>query len=119
MSASNDSYKDSNKLKKKLINIKDSEVKDKLNISIGGDDSTEDENTDVGVSEKVENNFTKQEEITSNYIQVYNYDTNTYEVYNTNDVLNANAGIWNINSASEIINALGTIADSTDGSIPF
>lgn len=88
MSASNDSYKDSNKLKKKLINIKDSEVKDKLNISIGGDDSTEDENTDVGVSEKVENNFTKQEEITSNYIQVYNYDTNTYEVYNTNDLLN-------------------------------
>lgn len=86
LSASNDSYKDSNKLKKKLINIKDTEVKDKLNISSGN--ASEDKNINEGVSEPVENKFTEQKEITSNYIQVYNYDTNTYEVYNTNDLLN-------------------------------
>lgn len=86
LSASNDSYKDSNKLKKKLINIKDTEIKDKLNISSG--DTSDDKNINEGVSEPVENKFTEQKEITSNYIQVYNYDTNTYEVYNTNDLLN-------------------------------
>ena len=89
LSASNDSYKDSNKLKKKLINIKDTEIKDKLNITVGEDNNTtEDEDIDVGVSEPVDNKYAEQKEITNNYIQVYNYDTNTYEVYNTNDLLN-------------------------------
>lgn len=88
LSASNDSYKDSKKLKKQLINVKDSEVKDKLNITTGDNKPTDEENIDKEESGKENININKQEQITSDYIQVYNYDTDTYEVYNIKDLLN-------------------------------
>lgn len=51
---------------------------------------------------------------------MYQYPDGRQFVIDTNDVLNANTGIYNFtNSTSGISNALGTIADSTDGSIPF
>lgn len=46
---------------------------------------------------------------------LYQYPDGHQFVINTN----ANTGILNINSTSGISNALGTIADSTDGTIPF
>ena len=51
---------------------------------------------------------------------IYQYPDGRQFVINTNDVLNANTGICNFtNSISETSNVLGTIADSTDGTIPF
>ena len=87
LSASNDSYKDSKKLRKLLINLDDSEVKNKLNINSSNNDSKEDEIIE-GEYEKVESVTVKKEKLTNEFIQVYNYDTNTYEVYNTNDLIN-------------------------------
>ena len=87
LSTSNDTYKESKKLKKSLLNIKDSEVKDKL-LNNDNNNISKEENIEVGVSEKVEKDYIKENELTSTYIQVYNYDTNTYELYNTNDLLN-------------------------------
>lgn len=87
LSASNDSYKESNKLKKNLINIKNQEVKDKLNITTN--EEKEDEEVEIdNTIESEESTYAKQKEITSTYIQVYDYETNTYEVYNTKDLLN-------------------------------
>lgn len=90
LSASNDSYKDSKKLKKVLINLDDEQVKDKLNSNVIDTTIEEDEADESieGTYEKLDSVDAKREELTSTYIQVYDYDTNTFEVYNTNDLLN-------------------------------
>ena len=52
---------------------------------------------------------------------MYQYPDGRQFVIDTNDVLNANTGILNFtNSTSETSNVfIGTITNSTDGSIPF
>ena len=90
LSVSNDSYDESSELKSSLISVKDDKVKDKLNINVDGNsnDSGEDLEVDTSEFEVVDSKEAKKKEVTSKYIQVYDYDTNTYEVYNTNDLLN-------------------------------
>lgn len=65
--------------------------------------------------------YTSVNKIMYQYPDGRQFVIDTNDVLNaTNDVLNANAGIWNFtNSISETSNVLGTIADSTDGTIPF
>lgn len=51
---------------------------------------------------------------------MYQYPDGRQFVIDTNDVLNANTGIYNFtNNTTGISNNLGTIAYSTYGSIPF
>lgn len=92
LSISNDSYDESTELKNSLIEVKDDKVKDKLNINIGGESTNKDDNEDeinIADAEDAESNkVANKNEVTSKYIQVYDYDTDTYEVYNTNDLLN-------------------------------
>ena len=80
----------SKKLKKVLINLDDEQVKDKLNSNVIDTTIEEDEADESieGTYEKLDSVDAKREELTSTYIQVYDYDTNTFEVYNTNDLLN-------------------------------
>lgn len=89
ISISNDSYDESRELKDSLIEVKDDKVKEKLNINIGNStDNNKDNNKVENEDSEKDKNTSKGTNINSKYIQVYDYDTDTYEVYNTNDLLN-------------------------------
>jgi len=91
LSISNDSYDESAELRDSLIEVKDDKVKEKLNITIGGESTNKDKNEidEEVVGEEAKNDkVASKNEVTNKYIQVYNYETDTYDVYNTNDLLN-------------------------------
>jgi hypothetical protein len=85
------SYGESGDLKVKIENVSNQKVKDKLTVTIDNTKEPE-ESTDSEIiidDEPGESKEYKKPSISKGYIQVYNYDTNTYEVYNTEDILNA------------------------------
>lgn len=87
LSSSNSSYKETIKLKDKILNVSDKEVKDKLvvgTISGSGNNGA----SDIELPEGALAGGNGQA-LTDQYIQVYNYQTGKYEIYSTKDLLNA------------------------------
>ncbi len=90
LSSSNNTYKESNTLKETLTNITDQEIKDKLSSPLSKPvpptlttpDDENGENSGPGTNIPTST-------VTNDYVQVYNTTTGEYEVYSTNDILNA------------------------------
>lgn len=88
LSSSNNTFKESNKLKEKVTNVTNKEVKEQLSGSLSSPkDSKVEFEEGTEVDEKGET--IKTSTLTDEYVQVYNNATREYEVYSTNDILNA------------------------------
>jgi hypothetical protein len=88
LSTSNNTFKESNKLKETVTNVTDKEVKDKLS-----DKLTVPEKNQVNLENDTEVNedgsTIESTKLTNEYVQVYNNTTGEYEIYSINDILNA------------------------------
>ena len=88
LSSSNDTFKESNKLKETVTNITDKEVKEQLSGTLT---SPNDYKADFEEGTTVDENgeTVKPTTITDEYVQVYNNSTGEYEVFSANDILSA------------------------------
>ena len=89
LSSSNNTYKESNKLKETLTNVTDQEVKDKLSSPLSTPSQEPVTSPDGNSSESNSGTNTPTNTVTNDFVQVYNTTTGQYEVYSTNDILNA------------------------------
>ena len=89
LSSSNNTYKESNKLKETLTNVTDQEVKDKLSSPLSTPSQEPVTSPDGEGSESSGGTSTPTNTVTNDFVQVYNTTTGQYEVYSTNDILNA------------------------------
>lgn len=88
LSASNKSFKSTNKLKENILNASDAEIYDRL-LSGGTEDNKEEEQIAAPPTEKGETTYSKHDTLKDSLIQVYNYETGEYELYSAEELLNS------------------------------
>lgn len=88
LSASNKSFKSTNKLKENILNATDAEIYDRL-LSGATEDDKNEESIEAPPTEKAESTYTKHDVLKDSLIQVYNYETGEYELYSTEELLNS------------------------------
>jgi hypothetical protein len=88
LSTSNNTFKESSKLKETVTNTTAKEIKDKLSDKLTVPEKNPVQFED-GSEVKEDGTTIETTKLTDEYVQVYNNTTGEYEVYSTNDILNA------------------------------
>ena len=86
LASSNETYGESKNLLKELDKLTNQEVLDKLNPGMNDSDNDEEISKPITGSNEGTN---YNEEVDTQYIQVYNYETNSYHVYSVSELLNS------------------------------
>ena len=87
--SANKTYKSTSKLKENILGTTDQEIYDRLLSGVVEEDDKDEPSLSKPDTEKAETTYTSDNILKDSLIQVYNYETGEYELYNTKELLNS------------------------------